>query len=55
MELSPIKNGEQYDLILKWIDAQFNKTGAVEKSESDKIKAALELIKIFEDEHYPIL
>ena len=54
MNLKPIKTEEQYEEYLEWIDEQFNKKVPSNSSEGEQLAVALLLIKVYEDENYPI-
>lgn len=54
MELKPIKNDEQYEAMLDWVDTQFEKLPEPESKGGIALQIALLLIKAYEDEHYPI-
>lgn len=54
MELKLIKSEAEYDLMLDWVDAQFDKKPHPESKEGNKLQIALLLIKAYEDVHYKI-
>lgn len=54
MELKPIKNDEQYEQMLDWIDKQFDANPDPESLEGIALQIALLLVKSYEDEHYSI-
>ena len=54
MELKPIKTDTEYEMMLEWVDAQFDIKPAPDSAEGNKLQIALLLIKVYEDEHYLI-
>lgn len=54
MELKPIKNDEEYEHMLEWLDEQFDQNHDPESLEGNKLQVALLIIKAYEDIHYPI-
>jgi HTH-type transcriptional regulator/antitoxin HigA len=54
MELKLIKNDAEYELMLEWIDEQFDKKLNPESKEGNNLQIALLLIKAYEDVHYKI-
>lgn len=54
MELKPIKNDEQYEAMLDWVDTRFDNLPEPESEEGIALQIALLLIKAYEDEHYPV-
>ncbi len=54
MELRPIKNDEQYEAMLNWVDTRFDNLPEPESKEGIALQIALLLIKAYEDEHYPV-
>jgi HTH-type transcriptional regulator/antitoxin HigA len=54
MELKVIKNLQQYNQYLEWVDTMFDKKVKAESTEGEKLQVVLLLIKQYEDIHYPI-
>ena len=54
MTLKPIKNEEEYETILAWVDAQFDLAVPFDSPAGEQVQIALLLIKAYEDVHYPI-
>ncbi|WP_019990740.1 helix-turn-helix domain-containing protein [Rudanella lutea] len=54
MTLKPIRNEQEYDAFMVWIDEQFDRKPTPGTPEGDAVEVALLLIKAYEDEHYPI-
>lgn len=54
MELKPIKNEEECDELLDWVDAEFDAAPEPDSPEGHKLQIALLIIKAYEDEHYQI-
>jgi len=54
MELKLIKSDAEYELMLEWIDEQFDKKPNPESKEGNNLQIALLLIKAYEDLHYKI-
>lgn len=54
MELHLIKNEQQYEQYLNWVDEMFNKGVEPTTPEGEKVQIALLLIKQYEDSHHPI-
>lgn len=54
MTLKPIKNEEEYETILAWVDAQFDLAVSFDSPAGEQVQIALLLIKAYEDVHYPI-
>ena len=54
MELKPIKNEAEYDVLLDWIDNQFDTAPEPDSPEGNKLQIALLLVKAYEDEYYPV-
>ncbi len=54
MTLRPIKNEEEYNTMLAWIDTQFDLGVPFDSPEGEQVQIALLLIKAYEDVHYPI-
>lgn len=54
MELSIIKNEQQYQEFLDWVDVQLDKGVKPTSALGQKVEVALLLIKQYEDIHHPI-
>lgn len=54
MNLQTIKTEEEYELILAWIDKQFEQSPTPESPEGKQLQLALSFVKAYEDIHYPI-
>ena len=54
MKLRPIKTEQQYDEVLTWLDAQFDRQTPPNSPEGEDVQIALLLVKAYEDAHYPI-
>jgi HTH-type transcriptional regulator/antitoxin HigA len=54
MELKLIKNDKEYELMLEWIDSQFDNLPTSDSPEGDTLQIALLLVKAYEDLHYKI-
>ncbi|WP_439555294.1 hypothetical protein [Dyadobacter sp.] len=54
MELRTIETKEQHEKMLEWIDGQFDIAPDLKSPEGMKLQAALDLVKAFEDAHYPV-
>lgn len=54
MNLQTIKTEEEYELILAWIDKQFDQPPTPASPEREQLQLALSLVKAYEDIHYPI-
>jgi HTH-type transcriptional regulator/antitoxin HigA len=54
MTLKPIKTDQEYQLMLNWIDTQFDAKYLLDSIEGEQIQIALLLIKAYEDVHYLI-
>lgn len=54
MRLKPIRTEEEYEVMLAWIDSQFNLGVPFESPEGESLQVALLLIKAYEDAHYPV-
>jgi HTH-type transcriptional regulator / antitoxin HigA len=54
MKLKLIKNEQEYESYLEWVDELFDKKIPKNSSEGEDIQVALLLIKQYEDEHYPV-
>ena len=54
MILKAIKNETDYDRMLAWVDAMFDKNLSATSAEGEQLHIALLLIKEYEDQYYPI-
>lgn len=54
MELKLIRNDVVYELMLDWVDGQFDRKPELGSKVSDDLQIALLLIKAYEDKHYNI-
>jgi HTH-type transcriptional regulator/antitoxin HigA len=54
MTLKPIKNDEEYETMLAWVDTQFDLAVPFDSPEGEQVQIALLLVKAYEDVHYPI-
>ncbi len=54
MKLRPIRNEQQYDELMEWIDGEFDKNTPPDSPDGETVQIALLLIKAYEDEHYAI-
>jgi len=54
MELTVIKDEQQYKEYLEWTDKKFDENLSVQTAEGKKLEVALLLIKQYEDANYPI-
>ncbi len=54
MELTIIREEQQYRAYLEWVDKLFDKNISPETTEGKKLEVALLLIKQYEDTHYAI-
>lgn len=54
MKLRPIKNEEDYDAMLSWVDQQFDKKTVIDTPAGDDLQIALLLVKAYEDVHYAV-
>ncbi len=52
--LKPIKSEAEYDVLLNWLDTQFDKKVNPASCAGKQVKIALELIREYEDEFHPI-
>ena len=55
MKLKLIKTEQEYDIVLVWIDEQFDYRIPLDSREGETLQEALLLVKVYEDEHYSIL
>lgn len=49
-----ISTEEEYEVLLEWIDIQFNNKPNPDSKEGENLKNALKRIKAYEDIHYKI-
>ncbi len=54
MLIELIKNEEEYNTMLAWIDTQFDLGVPFDSPEGEQVQIALQLIKAYEEVHYPI-
>ena len=54
MTLRPLKNEQQYDELLAWLDKQFDQQLPPDSPAGEQVQVALLLIKAYEDAHYVI-
>ncbi len=54
MKLKPIKNNKEYQVLLDWVDAEFDDLPAKKSERGQQLEIALLLIKAYEDEHYSV-
>ena len=54
MTVQKIETEEEYELILAWIDKQFEQSSTPDSPEDEQLKLALSFVKAYEDIHYPI-
>ena len=54
MKLRPIKNEQQYDELLGWLDTQLDRHPLPDSPAGEDVQVALLLVKAYEDAHYPI-
>jgi HTH-type transcriptional regulator / antitoxin HigA len=54
MKLEPLKTEADYDVLLQWVDKQFEQKIQPNTPEGNELEIALLLIKTYEDEHYAI-
>ncbi len=54
MIIQTIQTEEEYELMLAWIDKQFDQSSTPESPEGEQLKLALSFVKAYEDIHYPI-
>ena len=52
MKLKLLKTEQKYDLLMAWVDEQFDKRTPPSSPEGETVQIALLLIKAYEDEHY---
>ena len=55
MTLKTVKDEREYDELMAWIDQQFDQKPKPDSPEGEMLQVALLLVKVYEDEHYPIL
>lgn len=54
MTLRPLKNEQQYDELLQWLDEQFDLRVPPDSPAGEQVQMALLLVKAYEDAHYPV-
>ena len=54
MDLRPIRNDSEYELMLEWVDEQFDRLPGPDSEEGIRLQIALLIIKAYEDIHYQI-
>jgi HTH-type transcriptional regulator / antitoxin HigA len=54
MELKPIRNDEEYEQMLEWVDEQFDLKPEPNSAEGNKLQVALLIIKAYEDIHFQV-
>ncbi|MFD2935779.1 helix-turn-helix domain-containing protein [Spirosoma flavum] len=54
MKLKPLKTEQEYDIMMEWIDEQFDRKTLPDSPDGETLQVALLLIKSFEDKNYPI-
>ncbi len=54
MELKPIKTDSEYEMMLEWVDGQFDISPDSNSDAGNVLQIVLLLVKAYEDEHYPI-
>jgi len=54
MKLRPIKNEQQYDELLGWLDEQLDRPPLPDSPAGEDVQVALLLVKAYEDAHYPV-
>ncbi len=54
MILKPIRTEKDYDVMMDWIDKQFDSKPLPDTPAGETLQVALLLIKAYEDEHHPI-
>ncbi len=54
MTVKPIENEKKYNTMLAWIDTQFDLGVPIDSPEGEQVQIALQLIKAYEEIHYPI-
>ena len=54
MKFRPLKTEQQYDEMLHWLDAQFDRHLAPDSPAGEDVQLALLLVKAYEDAHHPI-
>jgi len=54
MELTVIRNEQQYREYLEWVDRKFDENVSINTPDGKKLEVALLLIKKYEDTHYVI-
>ena len=54
MNLTEIKTESEFEILLEWIDSQFDKQPSPDSAEGKKLKKALEMVKEYEEKCFPI-
>jgi HTH-type transcriptional regulator/antitoxin HigA len=54
MIFQTIQTEEEYELMLAWIDKQFDQPLTPDCPEGEQLQLALSFVKAYEDTHYPI-
>jgi len=54
MKLRPVKTKKAYQVLLNWVDLQFDKKVKPDSALGEQIQIALLLLRQYEDAHYPI-
>lgn len=54
MELKPIRNENEYEEMMEWIDGQFDAKPHPDSPIGNILQVALLIVKAYEDEHYQI-
>ncbi len=54
MKLKPLKNEQDYDALMAWVDEKFDKKTSPNSSDGETVQIALLLIKAYEDEYYSV-
>ncbi|NBB31226.1 transcriptional regulator [Cellulophaga sp. BC115SP] len=54
MIFQAIQTEEEYELMLAWIDKQFDQLPTPNCPEGEQLQLALSIVKAYEDIHYPI-
>ncbi len=54
MKLKPLKTEQDYDVLMAWVDKQFDKKTSPNSSDGETVQIALLLIKAYEDEYYSV-
>lgn len=54
MKLKPVNNNKEYQLLLNWVDTQFDNLPPKKSERGEQLQIALLLIKAYEDVHFSI-